>query len=210
MFTSIHINTDTRDIKTCLSIFYISYFHRKPYLLHVQCSDSSVVPSFAVLAQYVLGKLPGCILNERERSYTGLQCLLHRGSPYSPLCCMSGFALYTRDCPITLETLLCGKTAKMWEGMRVAPLVMPSLSANFWVHFARRRLILRRGQESEVHLALLQTHFPILSRLLHIPHLSSSIDKRGNYSNTTAEAMGLHIYRGLCKYKWHKNTNSFL
>lgn len=145
-FTSIHINTDSRDIKTCLSIFYISYFHRKPYLLHVQCSDLSVVPSFAVLAQYVLGKLPGCILNERERSYTGLQCLLHRGSPYSPLCCMSGFALYTRDCPITLETLLCGKTAKMWEGMRVAPLVMPSLSANFWVHFARRRLILRREE----------------------------------------------------------------
>ena len=108
--THVHIYTSKHipDIPSLVHLlFSISCFHRNPYLLHLHCSDSAVFLSFAVLTsctQCISGRLPGCLLI--ESTYTGLQCLPHRCSLHSPPCCMGGFALYTRDSPITLETLL--------------------------------------------------------------------------------------------------------
>lgn len=106
-----HTHTHTRHIQLwafivsagiyCLSCGHlsISCFHRNSCLLHLQCSDSAVVPSFAVLTsctQCISGRLSSFILI--ESTYTGLQCLLP--------CCMGGFVLYAGDGLITLETLL--------------------------------------------------------------------------------------------------------
>jgi len=101
----------------CIYCFPSHAFTDGPYFLHLQCSGSAVVPSFAVLTscrRYISGRLPGYV--PVKSTYTGLQCLLHRLQSSQPsllrgwLCSVNQGQPYH---PARNTSLLCIKADKM-------------------------------------------------------------------------------------------------